>query len=123
MFFLESIDLLLVVFPHGFHHLFVHHLDFVDFFLLDLFELLFDGIGLMLLCQVAVGKSRSLIHSDYNAADLPSGCSSTYGVGRTIPDPKGDIDYDGCTLATGKPVANPAQASLLYNEFIVYDVD
>ena len=47
MLFLESVDLFLVVLSHGFHHLLVHDLEFVDFFLFRLFELLFDGIGLM----------------------------------------------------------------------------
>jgi hypothetical protein len=83
-----------------------------------------EGIGLMLLCNVAVGKPNELMKFNYDAANLPKGCSSTHGVGRMRPDPAGDINYEGdSTLAAGK-IVNDANhpGSLYYNEFIVYDV-
>lgn len=84
-----------------------------------------NGYGLMLLCNVALGKTNDLIHSDYNANNLPKGLSSTKGCGYNIPDPKGDIAYEGNSkLAAGKIIRNEDKnGSLLYNEFIVYNVD
>ena len=39
------------------------------------------GIGLMLLCKVALGNPNKLSHADYNAANLPAGTHSTKGCG------------------------------------------
>ena len=89
----------------------------------------------MLLCKTAIGTPSELYHSDSSItlARLPKGTHSTKGVGRNIPDPKGDIKYDDCTLATGKILQTQnlnkngslfgGLPSLLYNEFIVYDVE
>ena len=33
--------------------------------------------GILALCEVAIGKHRDLRHADYNAGNLPAGCSST----------------------------------------------
>lgn len=57
-----------------------------------------------------------------NVTKLPSGKHSCKGLGMTCPDPKiskkiGDVD-----VPLGKPVKNKTKSSLLYNEFIVYDV-
>lgn len=60
------------------------------------------GIGLMILCKVALGTPNPLWQSNYNAADLPAGTHSTKGCGRNIPDEKGTITYDDCKLAAGK---------------------
>lgn len=61
-----------------------------------------NGFGLMLLCNVALGTTNDLTHSDFNASKLPAGKSSTKGCGNNIPDPKGDIIYEGKSkLATG----------------------
>ncbi|KAF9977026.1 Poly [ADP-ribose] polymerase 2 [Actinomortierella ambigua] len=85
-----------------------------------------DNIGLMLLCEVALGDQLELTHADYYADQK---CSkeqkmSTKGLGRTIPDPDGDIEIDnGVTLQLGKLVeAKVPNAYLQYNEMIVYDV-
>jgi len=50
----------------------------------------------MLLCKVAVGTPNELTQANYDAANLPAGKHSTKGMGRWIPDPKGDIEYDKC---------------------------
>jgi len=44
-----------------------------------------NNIGLMLLVKVAIGNPRPLYNSDYNANNLPKGCHSTKGLGRTAP--------------------------------------
>ena len=65
-----------------------------------------NNFGLMLLCWVAVGKTNKLYNSDSSITlqRLPKGTNCTWGVGKTCPDPKGDIQYDKCTLAAGKPI-------------------
>ena len=46
--------------------------------------------GLMLLCEVALGKVHECLHATTLSADtLPKGTQSTKGCGQTIPDPKG----------------------------------
>jgi hypothetical protein len=48
------------------------------------------GVGLMLLCEVALGKPKQLQRTDCHAEDnLPKGSHSTHAVGRTQPDPSG----------------------------------
>jgi len=56
-------------------------------------------------------------------AKLPAGYSSTKGVGRTVPDQKGNITLDdGVIVPCGKPKDEPGSAGYLqYNEYIVYD--
>lgn len=78
--------------------------------------------GLMLLCETALGKTLDLTGAKY--MDKPqSGTNSTYGIGKMVPDPAGAEVVDGVTYPMGKLVNGPQQAtSLLYNEFIVYDV-
>ena len=55
---------------------------------------------------------------------LPAKKHSTKGLGRTHPDPKDNKTLDdGLVVPMGKGVASGVKnTSLLYNEFIVYDV-
>lgn len=55
---------------------------------------------------------------------LPKGKHSTLGLGRTCPDPKHSITLeDGVEVPLGKGVSSEVgRTSLLYNEYIVYDV-
>lgn len=60
-------------------------------------------------------------HADY-ITNLPNGKHSCKGVGMTHPDPKlvkkiGDVE-----VPVGKPTQVKQQCSLLYNEYIVYDI-
>eukprot|EP00117_Sycon_ciliatum_P025830 scpid32102/ scgid21352/ Poly [ADP-ribose] polymerase 1; NAD(+) ADP-ribosyltransferase 1; Poly[ADP-ribose] synthase 1 len=82
-----------------------------------------DNIGMLLLCEVALGGMYERTHSEY-VNKLPSGKLSTKGIGRTAPDPSGDKTLDnGCVVPMGKGAnVYKGQTSLLYNEFIVYDV-
>lgn len=80
-----------------------------------------NNTGLLLLCDVALGEMMELKDAK-NVTKLPSGKHSCKGLGMTCPDPKiskkiGDVD-----VPLGKPVKNKTKSSLLYNEFIVYDV-
>lgn len=55
---------------------------------------------------------------------LPANKHSTKGIGRTCPDPKETVKLeDGVEVPLGKGVsASVKSTSLLYNEYIVYDV-
>lgn len=82
--------------------------------------------GLLLLCEVSLGKCNELLAADYNAAELPPGTHSVMGKGKLAPDPsKTFIMSNGCTVPLGKPidtgVTNPKGYTLNYNEFVVYD--
>ncbi|KAL6884697.1 hypothetical protein ACP4OV_010633 [Aristida adscensionis] len=81
--------------------------------------------GVLLLCEVALGDMNELLHADYNANNLPNGKLSTKGVGQTAPDlSESKITDDGLVVPLGKPKQEPSKrGSLLYNEYIVYNVD
>lgn len=80
--------------------------------------------GVLLLCEVALGDMNELLQSDYNADKLPSGKLSTKGVGATAPDSKkAQILEDGVIVPLGKPKEQRKQGGLLYNEYIVYNVE
>ncbi|KAI3966922.1 hypothetical protein MKX01_021508 [Papaver californicum] len=81
--------------------------------------------GVLLLCEVALGEMAELLHSDYNADKLPAGKLSTKGVGSTAPDPS---EFEALDDGVVVPLGNPKEqrdrkGSLLYNEYIVYNVD
>ncbi|KAL4202726.1 hypothetical protein AMTRI_Chr02g265080 [Amborella trichopoda] len=81
--------------------------------------------GVLLLCEVALGDMAELLTANCNADQLPEGKLSTKGVGATTPDPSGFcVLEDGVIVPLGKPKKQPGpQGSLLYNEYIVYNVD
>ena len=79
----------------------------------------------LLLCEVALGNHNELYRSDYNANRLPPGKLSTKGIGRTFPGST-VTRPDGLKVPLGKPTTGTVvdqQTVLLYNEFIVYDVN
>ncbi|XP_026445164.1 poly [ADP-ribose] polymerase 2-like [Papaver somniferum] len=84
-----------------------------------------SGAGVLLLCEVALGEMAELLHSDYNADKLPAGKLSTKGVGSTAPDPsESQALDDGVVVPLGTPKEQRGRkGSLLYNEYIVYNVD
>lgn len=82
-----------------------------------------NSTGLMLLSEVALGDMMECTAAKY-VEKLPKGKHSCYGRGRTMPDPKESfIRNDGVEIPLGKPITNQSlKSSLLYNEFIVYDI-
>ncbi|XP_074508142.1 poly [ADP-ribose] polymerase 2 [Sebastes fasciatus] len=84
-----------------------------------------NNVGLLLLCEVALGDSNELLDADYEAKNMPAGKHSTKGLGQTGPDPKNSVDLDGVTVPMGPGVktgvGKKSCYSLLYNEFIVYN--
>ncbi|CAL4976394.1 unnamed protein product [Urochloa decumbens] len=81
--------------------------------------------GVLLLCEVALGDMNELLNADYDANNLPKGKLSTKGVGQTAPDlSESKTTKDGVVVPLGKPKQEPSKrGSLLYNEYIVYNVD
>lgn len=83
-----------------------------------------NSTGLMLLCEVALGDMMEYQQAHY-VTKLPADKHSTKGVGRTCPDPKEVfIRPDGVEIPLGKGIVQDPKlkSSLLYNEYIVYDV-
>ncbi|CAI8603764.1 unnamed protein product [Vicia faba] len=81
--------------------------------------------GVLLLCEVALGEMAELLTAKYDADKLPKGKLSTKGVGATAPDfsKARELD-DGLTVPLGKPKKNSGiKGDLLYNEYIVYNVE
>ncbi|KAM7501206.1 hypothetical protein LguiB_000110 [Lonicera macranthoides] len=81
--------------------------------------------GVLLLCEVALGDMAELLTAKCDANKLPEGKLSTKGVGTTAPDlSEGETLEDGVVVPLGKPKQQlSSKASLLYNEYIVYNVD
>ncbi|XP_059275394.1 poly [ADP-ribose] polymerase 2 isoform X2 [Lycium ferocissimum] len=81
--------------------------------------------GVLLLCEVALGDMNELLSANCNADKLPSGKLSTKGVGATAPDfEKAQVLEDGVIVPLGNPKEQPnSKGSLLYNEYIVYNVE
>uniref|UniRef100_A0A2Z5U1X2 Poly [ADP-ribose] polymerase n=1 Tax=Reticulitermes speratus TaxID=60591 RepID=A0A2Z5U1X2_9NEOP len=82
-----------------------------------------NSVGLMLLCEVALGNMHECKAADY-IEKLPKNKHSTKGLGRTEPDPKTSVKRkDGVEVPIGKGVSTGRNdVTLLYNEYIVYDV-
>ncbi|KAH6813942.1 polymerase [Perilla frutescens var. frutescens] len=81
--------------------------------------------GVLLLCEVALGDMAELLTANYNADKLPPGKLSTKGVGSTAPDfSEVQTLEDGVVVPLGRPKEQPgSKGSLLYNEYIVYNVE
>jgi hypothetical protein len=84
-----------------------------------------DPIGVLLVCEVALGQMLNRTKADY-ITSLPAGYHSVCGLGTSEPDPKSfHTTPEGVKVPYGKLQKNPNvdYSELLYNEFIVYDVD
>jgi len=79
-----------------------------------------NNVGCMLLCDVACGEFNELLHADCNANNLPAGKLCTKGCGKTAPSEMKDLE--GVQVPCGPAGSTQHMGSLLYNEFIVYDV-
>lgn len=80
------------------------------------------NIGIMMLCEVSLGKMYGTDHAEYMEKPR-SGFQSTWGKGRTIPDPSMTKTLDnGCKVPMGTPIQGKTGGYLEYNEFIVYNV-
>lgn len=82
-----------------------------------------NGQGLMLLCEVALGEHYQCKQSEY-VTQLPAGMQSTWGIGTNTPNiSEMVVLQDGLKIPLGKLVtSNRSGLSLIYDEYIVYDV-
>lgn len=80
-----------------------------------------NNTGVMLLCEVALGNCNQKFYADYYANLLPDNKHSTKGCGKNAPSEGQKLGDVYVPNGEGKPV-NISQGSLLYNQFIVYDV-
>ncbi|WKY09054.1 hypothetical protein Q1695_001866 [Nippostrongylus brasiliensis] len=81
--------------------------------------------GLLLLCDVALGKVKQEVQAKDHTLKSIKGYNSVQGVGQMEPNPKKTIECeDGYSICLDKPVkSKKSNLQLLYNEYIVYDVD
>lgn len=85
-----------------------------------------QDIGCLLLCEVALGNMYPKESAEMITKLAPQ-YQSTIGLGKWAPDPKEDVKIENdMTVHTGamikqKGVSN--KSDLLYNEFIVYNVN
>ncbi|XP_067274128.1 poly [ADP-ribose] polymerase 1 [Pseudorasbora parva] len=81
-----------------------------------------DPVGLILLGEVALGNIHELKKASH-ITKLPKGKHSVKGLGRTAPDPRATVSLNGVDIPLGKGInTNIDDTSLLYNEYIVYDI-
>ncbi|XP_075147427.1 poly [ADP-ribose] polymerase-like [Haematobia irritans] len=82
-----------------------------------------NSTGFLLLSEVALGDMLECSTAKY-ITKLPADKHSCFGRGRTMPNPKESyIREDGVEIPLGKPISDDKlKSSLLYNEFIVYDI-
>lgn len=81
--------------------------------------------GAMLVCETALGNQHKLKHAScyLDSKSLPTGCNSTWGMGKSTPNPSDTITLDdGVKVPIGKLVNSDVDGSLLYDEMIVYNV-
>ena len=78
--------------------------------------------GILLLCEVALGKTYDIKHAKYMDKP-PAGFDSTMGVGKMAPLEGGAKMLDGVKVPMGKMGdTGVADSALLYHEYIVYNV-
>jgi poly [ADP-ribose] polymerase len=83
-----------------------------------------NDIGLMLLSEVALGDMHELTAANERIKKPPAGKHSVKGVGKSFPnDSQAHLRPDGVKIPLGNlETDNKMKSSLLYNEYIVYDV-
>eukprot|EP00331_Platyophrya_macrostoma_P022093 CAMPEP_0176443766 /NCGR_PEP_ID=MMETSP0127-20121128/22634_1 /TAXON_ID=938130 /ORGANISM="Platyophrya macrostoma, Strain WH" /LENGTH=710 /DNA_ID=CAMNT_0017829089 /DNA_START=31 /DNA_END=2164 /DNA_ORIENTATION=- len=82
-----------------------------------------NNVGFTLLCEVALGTTKDFTAAQY-MDHAQKGSHSTKGVGKMSPDPMGSQVVDGVIWPMGKMIdtLGVQHTSLLYPEYIVYDV-
>jgi poly [ADP-ribose] polymerase len=78
---------------------------------------------LLIMCETALGNPRELTSPDYNAAKLPNGNHSTHALGRTRPNPSGNVMFEKnieVPLGTKETFNGGGMG---HNEFIVYNTN
>lgn len=78
--------------------------------------------AVMLLAEVALGKTNDLLRDEYMEKP-PPGTHSTKALGKTAPNPKQNKKIlDDVTLPSGTPIDTGVKSACSHNEYIIYDV-
>lgn len=83
-----------------------------------------NNVGLLLLCEVALGNTHELFESDPDLPKgLPENMNSVKGVGKSCTNPKTHLRVeDDLLVPIGvQMAAKKVKSQLLYNEYIIYD--
>jgi len=83
-----------------------------------------DNIGALLLCEVALGKPAKRLQADYYITKQSlekEGCHSTWGAGKSAPSEMTKLK--DIIVPNGKLCDTGLSSSLLYDEFVVYDMN
>jgi len=83
-----------------------------------------DNVGILLLCEVALGKAMELNRARPGITKPNDGFDSVHGMGKRAPLESGFASVaGGVTVPCGQLelVEQASQNSLEYNEFIVYN--
>lgn len=78
-----------------------------------------DNIGLMMLCEVALGASRPMTHADKKLTGIPNAKEQSVKAYGTY-YPASFCYLDGVKVKTGSICSAKAQP-LFYNEYVIYD--
>ena len=60
------------------------------------------GVGLILLCEASIGKTKDYFTTCYDAGNLLGGANTTKGCGLTAPPESSHIDFNGVCVPNGK---------------------
>jgi poly [ADP-ribose] polymerase len=90
-----------------------------------------NNTGILLLSEVVLGKMHELTGADSSIEKAPKGCLCVKGLGQTMPDPKKEVPLNPNDTHDSKVIVPNGEGvpsgvrntSLLYNEFIVYNVN
>ncbi|CAD8171360.1 unnamed protein product [Paramecium pentaurelia] len=80
-----------------------------------------NPVGLILLCDVSLGKWQERTQADYEASNLEPDCQSTKGIGKMAPTQ--NVQFSDFQVPIGKLEDQQINSDLMYNEYIVYNVD
>lgn len=85
-----------------------------------------NGVGALLLCEVALGEFEEFDHSPHPSCitDLIQQNKSCKGLGKQIPNPTESEYENGVEIPLGRlMIDDNYTGELMYNEYIVYNVD
>lgn len=81
------------------------------------------GIGLFVVCEVALGNPQQFRNPNYDAAKLAPGCHSTHAVGRRRPQPSGSTTFEKEIEVPMGTVENFPEGGMGANEWVVYNTN
>jgi len=81
------------------------------------------GVGLFVVCEVALGKCQELKRPNCDADILPPGINSTHAIGYRRPDPNESITISKDVEVPCGKIQNYSEGGMGANEFVVYNTN